>query len=122
MTRPEDTVKGPGRAFRLSMKAHSWGATGMTNPGRVVGFVLFVAAALCPFYLSEFKVGLIGLGLCYGLFAFGLDLAWGRAGIVSIGHAVFFGLGLYGVGVACYSQGSPSAGGFCGIILHACAL
>jgi branched-chain amino acid transport system permease protein len=117
MTRSEDTIKGRKLAFRASMKAHRWGATGMMNPGRVVGFVLFVAAALCPFYLSEFKVGLIGLGLCYGLFAFGLDLAWGRAGIVSIGHAVFFGLGLYGVAVALNRHGSPFVGGFVGIAL-----
>ena len=62
--------------------------------GRAVGFVVVAAAALCPLYLSEFKVGLIGLGLTYGLFAIALDLAWGRTGIVSVGHAVFFGLGV----------------------------
>lgn len=69
-------------------------------PGFALGAALFVAAALSPFLLSEFKVGLIGLGLTYGLFAVGLDLAWGRTGIVSIGQAVFFGLGVYGVAIA----------------------
>ncbi len=80
---------------------------------------MFVAAALCPFYLSEFKVGLIGLGLAYGLFAVGLDLAWGRTGMISIGQAVFFGLGVYGVGIALTRHGSPFVGGLIGIVLAA---
>ena len=76
------------------------GAAGRVTSGRAVGLILFIAAALCPVILDDFKTGLIGLGLTYGLFAIGLDLAWGRAGMVSIGHAVFFGLGAYGVAVA----------------------
>ena len=95
------------------------GMAGRFNPGLVVGLVLFVAAALCPFLLSEFKVGLIGLGLTYGLFAVGLDLAWGRTGIVSIGHAVFFGLGVYGVAIALTRHFSPELGGLIGILLAA---
>jgi len=87
--------------------------------GRAIGFVVVAAAALCPFYLSEFKVGLIGLGLTYGLFAVGLDLAWGRTGIISIGHAVFFGLGTYGVAIALTRHGSPEFGGLVGIVLAA---
>jgi len=59
-------------------------------------------AGLCaiPLALNPFQVGLAALALTYGLFAFGLDIAWGRAGIVSIGHAIFFGLGAYGVALA----------------------
>ncbi|MBP2328370.1 branched-chain amino acid transport system permease protein [Kibdelosporangium banguiense] len=48
-----------------------------------------------PFGLSAFAVSVLSLGLCYGLFAYGLDLAWGRAGLLSVGHAAFFGLGAY---------------------------
>ncbi len=91
----------------------------MFNSGRVLGLVLFVAVALCPLLLSEFKVGLIGLGLTYGLFAVGLDLAWGRTGIVSIGQAVFFGLGVYGVAIALTRHGSPELGGLIGVVLAA---
>ena len=93
------------------------GATRMLNSGVALGAVLLVAAALCPLFISEFKVGLIGLGLTYGLFAVGLDLAWGRTGIVSIGHAVFFGLGTYGVAIALTRHGSPEFGGLVGIVL-----
>lgn len=67
------------------------------------GLVAFAAVgllALAPLYLGQFQLELVALALLYGLFAFGLDFAWGRAGIVSIGHAIFFGAGAYGVGIA----------------------
>jgi branched-chain amino acid transport system permease protein len=119
MARSDDIVQNRWRAFRPKALTSVPGATGMFNSGRVIGLVLLVAAALCPFLLSEFKVGLIALGLTYGLFAVGLDLAWGRAGIISIGHAVFFGLGVYGVAIALTRHGSPLIGGLIGVVLAA---
>ena len=106
-------------AIRAKTLNRERGATGMFTSGRVISLILFVAAALCPFFLNEFKVGLIALGLAYGLFAIGLDLAWGRAGIVSIGQAVFFGLGTYGVAIALVRHGSPLVGGMIGVALAA---
>jgi branched-chain amino acid transport system permease protein len=93
------------------------GAAGMISPGRTVALVLFVAAGLCPLVLDEFKTGLIGLGLTYGLFAVGLDVAWGRAGLISIGQAVFFGFGCYGVAVAEATNRSGILGGAIGVAL-----
>jgi branched-chain amino acid transport system permease protein len=78
---------------------------------------LLAAGAICPLVLNEFQVGLIALGLTYGVFALGLDLAWGRAGIVSIGHAVFFGLGVYGVAIAMSRDVSPLVGAAAGLAL-----
>ncbi|MGW4470232.1 branched-chain amino acid ABC transporter ATP-binding protein/permease [Nonomuraea sp. NPDC004354] len=57
--------------------------------------VLLLAAA--PFGLPAFALATLTLGLCNGLFAYGLDLSWGRAGLLSVGHAAFFGLGAYAV-------------------------
>jgi branched-chain amino acid transport system permease protein len=62
--------------------------------------ITVVGLAAAPFLLLPYPLGLLTLALAYGLFAFGLDLAWGRAGVVSIGHAAFFGLGAYGVAIA----------------------
>jgi branched-chain amino acid transport system permease protein len=62
--------------------------------------ITVVGLAAAPFVLLPYPLGLLTLALAYGLFAFGLDLAWGRAGVVSIGHAAFFGLGAYGVAIA----------------------
>ncbi len=107
------------RAFGAETLSSRPSATGLFNSSRAVGLALFAAAALCPLFLSEFKVGLIGLGLTYGLFAVGLDLAWGRTGIISIGQAVFFGLGTYGVAVALVHHGSSLLGGAIGIGLAA---
>jgi branched-chain amino acid transport system permease protein len=94
-------------------------AAGPSRPGRLLVAALVVAAALAPFVLNEFKVGLIALSLAYGLFAIGLDLAWGRAGIISIGHAVFFGLGVYGVAIALNGGGSALLGAAAGVALAA---
>jgi urea transport system permease protein len=37
----------------------------------------------------------LGKYLCFALVALGLDLLWGYAGQLSLGHSVFFGLGAY---------------------------
>ena len=92
---------------------------GRFNVRLLIPVVLLAAAALVPLTLGEFKVGLIGLGLTYGLFAVGLDLAWGRTGIVSIGQAVFFGIGVYGVAIAVTHHVSPVLGGLAGVALAA---
>jgi branched-chain amino acid transport system permease protein len=55
---------------------------------------------IAPFLLPSYPLALLTLALAYGLFAFGLDMSWGRAGVISIGHAVFFGVGAYGVAIA----------------------
>ncbi|MFF0476933.1 ATP-binding cassette domain-containing protein [Streptomyces sp. NPDC004284] len=55
------------------------------------------ALLAAPFGLDAFAVATLTLGLCHGLFAYGLDLSWGRAGLLSVGHAAFFGLGAYAV-------------------------
>ena len=36
---------------------------------------------------------------CFAIVAVSLDLIWGYAGILSIGHGVFFGLGAYAFGM-----------------------
>ncbi|WP_042589096.1 ABC transporter permease subunit, partial [Ralstonia solanacearum] len=49
--------------------------------------------------------------LIAGLFALSLDLVLGYAGIVSLGHAGFFGLGAYTAGLlAAHGWGEPLSG------------
>jgi urea transport system permease protein len=52
-----------------------------------------------PFHLSTFAVSLIGKYLCYALLALSVDLIWGYAGILSLGHGAFFALGGYCMGM-----------------------
>ena len=86
---------------------------------RALGFAAAVGLlGLAPFFLPPYPLALLTLALVYGLFAFGLDIAWGRAGIVSIGHAAFFGLGAYGWAIA-ERGGLPGVVGAVGGILVA---
>src|SRR5205814_605838 len=43
--------------------------------------------------------GGVGKLLTYAILALGLDLLWGYAGVLSLGHGVFFGLGAYAMGM-----------------------
>ena len=42
---------------------------------------------------------LFGKFLCFGIAALAMDLVWGYAGILSLGHGLFFALGGYGMGM-----------------------
>ena len=69
-----------------------------------VAFVVFpllnlVVPPSSPFHLSAFWVTLIGKIMCYAIVALALDLAWGYAGILSLGHGLFFALGGYAMGM-----------------------
>lgn len=52
-----------------------------------------------PFYVTNFTLNLFGKFLTYAILALGLDLLWGYAGVLSLGHGVFFGLGAYAMGM-----------------------
>ncbi len=57
--------------------------------------LLGVAAGLVPVYILP----LAGKYLCFALLAVALDLVWGYAGILSLGHGAFFALGGYAMGM-----------------------
>ncbi len=50
-------------------------------------------------YLPSYTVALLGKYLCYALLAISVDLIWGYAGILSLGHGAFFALGGYAMGM-----------------------
>ena len=52
-----------------------------------------------PLYVSTFTVTLLGKYLTYALLAVAVDLVWGYLGILSLGHAAFFALGGYAMGM-----------------------
>jgi urea transport system permease protein len=49
--------------------------------------------------VSDFTLNLLGKFFAYAILALGIDLIWGYAGILSLGHGVFFGLGAYCMGM-----------------------
>jgi branched-chain amino acid transport system permease protein len=78
-----------------------------------------VTVAAAPFVLPSYPLALLTLALAYGLFAFGLDLSWGRVGVVSIGHAAFFGIGAYGVAIAAHNQVPQLIGAIGALVISA---
>ncbi|HEX7481359.1 MAG TPA: urea ABC transporter permease subunit UrtC [Polyangiales bacterium] len=50
-------------------------------------------------HLSDELLPLLGKFLCYALVALAMDLVWGYTGVLSLGHAVFFALGGYAMGM-----------------------
>jgi len=56
---------------------------------------LVVLVALLPMVTSSYYTGLIVKIMIYGLFALSLQLLVGGAGLVSLGHAAFFGISAY---------------------------
>ena len=66
-----------------------------------------VVPASSAFHLSAFGITLIGKYLCYGMLALAVDLIWGYCGILSLGHAAFFSLGGYAMGMYLMRQIGP---------------
>jgi branched-chain amino acid transport system permease protein len=63
---------------------------------RPAAALLAVAAlAAMPFVISKFGLVVLSSALILGLFAVGLNIAVGFSGMISLGHAAFFGVGAY---------------------------
>ena len=60
-----------------------------------------------PFHVPTYVMVLLGKYLCYALLALSVDLVWGYAGILSLGHGAFFALGGYAMGMYLMRQIGP---------------
>jgi branched-chain amino acid transport system permease protein len=81
-----------------------------TDRWRPIETVFWIAAIVAFFAFPNYRV-LGSQVLITGLFAVTLDLILGYAGIVSLGHAAFFGIGAYAAGVlAVHGWGEPLSG------------
>src|SRR5690606_13627315 len=65
----------------------------------VVPILNLAVPAGSAFHVSTYTVTLLGKFLCYALLALSVDLIWGYAGILSLGHGAFFALGGYAMGM-----------------------
>ena len=59
----------------------------------------FLIPESSTFHMPTYMVTLLGKYLCLALLAIALDLVWGYCGILSLGHAAFFALGGYAMGM-----------------------
>lgn len=65
--------------------------------GNLLLALVALAVALMPLYASNYHLQLASTALVAAMFALSLQLLVGAAGMVSLGHAAFFGLGAYAV-------------------------
>jgi branched-chain amino acid transport system permease protein len=87
-------------------------AATLSRKGRwnVAEIAFWLAAAASLYFLQDRHLILNEIAII-GLFALSLDLVLGYAGIVSLGHAAFFGLGAYVAGIlAKYGFADPLVG------------
>ena len=66
----------------------------------------FVALAAFPFFGSDFYVQMVARMMILAIFAMSLDLLHGVTGLVSLGHAAFFGIAGYALAFVT-PQGAP---------------
>ena len=62
---------------------------------RLFAAAAVAALALLPWLLARYQLSILTDVLIFGLFALSLDLIMGYTGMVSFGHAAYFGLGAY---------------------------
>ena len=73
--------------------------------------IAFWLVALASIFVLPERHLLLSDATIFGLFALSLDLILGYAGILSLGHAAFFGLGAYAAGLlAKHGMGEPLLG------------
>ncbi len=83
---------------------------------QVFGLCLLAALLILPFLallpadyplaVPVWVLTLAGKILCYAIVAVALDLVWGYAGMLSLGHGIFFALGGYAMGMYLMRQAS----------------
>lgn len=56
---------------------------------------IWIGLALLPLVMGEFGQAQLAQFMIYGIFAVSLGFLWGHAGVLSFGHAIFFGIGAY---------------------------
>ena len=101
MAAPATVAKGAAAAAVPKLPTDRWRAT-------EIAFWLVVVAAFFAFPQHRVLGSQI---LITGLFALSLDLILGYAGIVSLGHAAYFGMGAYAAGLlAVHGWGEPISG------------
>jgi ABC-type branched-subunit amino acid transport system permease subunit len=75
--------------------------------GSALGLLLILILPHCvePYMLSTVRDALV-----MGLLALSYDLLWGKAGVLTLGHTTFLGLGAYGFAVATVQFGLAPVG------------
>ena len=74
---------------------------------RLLAVAALALLAVLPWLLARHQLSILTDLLVFGLFALSLDLIMGYTGMVSFGHAAYFGLGAYGSALVLIHFGQP---------------
>jgi urea transport system permease protein len=88
-------------------RGNTWFLATVAAVAIVVPILNQVVPASSPMHISAYGLTLIGKYMCYAMLALAVDLVWGYCGILSLGHAAFFSLGGYAMGMYLMRQIGP---------------
>ena len=78
----------------------------------VLGFV-----CVAPLVVGVYAASLLRDAMLFSLLALALDYLWGKTGVLSFGHATFFGAGAYGAAIISTKLGlDPVVGSWLGLV------
>ena len=101
-------------------------SSGRTKTLAVFSLLALLAIYVAPLYTGIYSASLFRDAMLFGLMALGLDYLWGKTGVLSFGHATFFGAGAYGAAIISTKLGfDPTFGAWLGLvggILAACLI
>ncbi len=90
------------------------------RPGVVLaasGLALIVVC-VAPLIVGIYAASLLRDAMLFALLALALDFLWGKAGVLSFGHATFFGAGAYGAAIISTRFGlDPATGSWLGLVI-----
>jgi urea transport system permease protein len=97
---PTPLPQGEGEDGAMILNRATWLTLVLVLGSAVLLAVLNLGTApTAGYHVSTYAIALVGKYLCYAMLAVALDLVWGFAGILSLGHAAFFALGGYAMGM-----------------------
>jgi urea transport system permease protein len=102
LVRNEDAQQPPALKESATTKRRAYRAASFLPLWALIGGAAAVALiGSYPYYGGNaYVLGLLGKFLCFAVFALSIDLIWGFAGILSLGQAVYFGIGAYMVALS----------------------
>ncbi len=88
-------------------RASAWFLAALALVAVLVPILNLAVPPSSSFHISAYALTLIGKYMCYAMLAMAVDLIWGYCGILSLGHAAFFSLGGYAMGMYLMRQIGP---------------
>jgi branched-chain amino acid transport system permease protein len=78
-------------------KIHKGGEVGLRNEYEFGLLLLLSFMLIIPIFFPKYYVFILAVTLCYAIYAIGYNLLFGYTGLLSFGHALYWGVGAYTV-------------------------